>query len=742
MRGASPRGRVPRWSAVLLCTFAAGCAGVGASGAALRTASLGDQTFVATAFGELDDIRAIALSDARICAATDRGLVVYLRDSDGAPERVTTAEGLPSNDVRAVFAEASGSVLVATDAGVARWRKQVVAVFPAPPVGRVNALALDASGSLWSCGEQGLAKQIDQAWALFGDRVHCQSLVLAPSGTLWAGTATGALHIEGNVIGEHRIAAGNAGVTPTAVSVRRVVALGDSSSVLALVEQDGAAALALYDGYDWSAHTIPGESSAVVDLVAGPGGAVLVTTSGAWSVSARPRGEAKPLRELWRNARARTLSYRGDFWNAEASPGAVLAADAFRGDVRAGQRRSSPALSPAGAADEEHAALFARRLPVEIRGGAAAVADGTVLAFAERGRGIATASLVATAGAAAPPRRYLAKSLVRTANLELATDAQGRVLLRSADGRVARVTGEEVSAVPLPGGRAASAIAEGPGGVYAVALTESQSEPPTVAAAAPSATPTPSATPAPPEPTATTTAAVFRWDADEWVPVLERDVTAHAVSAITALFVDSAGDAWLALRSRTAAAPASAGPDRARGVLWLGAAGAGVVPFHARIEPVPGAAAKPAPDDLSRPVAGESGFVWWSSVLGAVRSGGEQVVVFGEDRGVPGEVVTDMAFAPPNRVWIAAAEGLGYYQGSSMHFDETPKWVRDDKPTSLARGADGTLWAAGAKGVLAFDGTNWQRVLGIGGPVRDLAVDGSGALWVLTESELLRLTKK
>ena len=70
-----------------------------------------------TTLTDLDTVRDVSVSLAHVYVATDNGVLVY--DSEGAavPTRLTTAEGMPSNDILAITSATSGVTTAATSAG-------------------------------------------------------------------------------------------------------------------------------------------------------------------------------------------------------------------------------------------------------------------------------------------------------------------------------------------------------------------------------------------------------------------------------------------------------------------------------------------------------------------------------------------------------------------------------------------------------------------------------------------------
>ncbi|MCB9618009.1 MAG: hypothetical protein H6724_01010 [Sandaracinus sp.] len=190
--------------------------------------------------------------------------------------------------------------------------------------------------------------------------------------------------------------------------------------------------------------------------------------------------------------------------------------------------------------------------------------------------------------------------------------------------------------------------------------------------------------------------------------------------------------AWVAVRVE------ENGQVRRKGVVQLSARTEEVLHHHYG-QPAGGSGALQLPDDVNNVDLAQSGFAWFSSVVGAVRLGNSQSVTFGEARGVRGEVVSDVLVGTGNRVWVAAAEGPGYYFRQTFEF-RMPQAVRAARPLALALDAVGDVWGAGGNGLVRFDGTDWQiygaDVLPVSSFV-DLEADPEGRLWVLAEDRVL-----
>jgi ligand-binding sensor domain-containing protein len=149
------------------------------------------------------------------------------------------------------------------------------------------------------------------------------------------------------------------------------------------------------------------------------------------------------------------------------------------------------------------------------------------------------------------------------------------------------------------------------------------------------------------------------------------------------------------------------------------------------------------PDETSAMAFDAEGNAWFATLSGAVRVEAHQAIVFGEARGVRGDVVTDIV-AGSGVMWIAAAEGLGSYANREFDFFQPPI-VAEHRPTALAADVDGHIWAAGRYGLLQYDGTTWSHFDASSGlptsELRDVEVDGAGRVWLLTADALLILAR-
>ncbi|MEJ1965665.1 MAG: two-component regulator propeller domain-containing protein [Gammaproteobacteria bacterium] len=152
-----------------------------------------------------------------------------------------------------------------------------------------------------------------------------------------------------------------------------------------------------------------------------------------------------------------------------------------------------------------------------------------------------------------------------------------------------------------------------------------------------------------------------------------------------------------------------------------------------------------APADIIAMTQTSDGWLWLGGNQGLYRFDGvvfEPVLPVGRGPKQPTAVFS--LFAEENGdLWVGYLYG-GITQisnGSMRHFSEA-----DGLPVatviSLARDADGVLWAGTTAGLLRFDGKRWYRVGAESGftdrMCQGLELDGSGALWAIGFERLFR----
>ncbi|HMG56308.1 MAG TPA: two-component regulator propeller domain-containing protein [Kofleriaceae bacterium] len=125
----------------------------------------------------------------------DRGLVrLHAGVVAGA---LTTRDGLPSDDVRAIFAARDGTLWIGTFGGLVQLRAGRIAPGPAALAGvAIHEFAQDARGELWAATASGLAHLHGDTAELVGaDRLpttDIRRVLFDRDGNLWIGTAGGA----------------------------------------------------------------------------------------------------------------------------------------------------------------------------------------------------------------------------------------------------------------------------------------------------------------------------------------------------------------------------------------------------------------------------------------------------------------------------------------------------------------------------------------------------------------------
>ncbi len=653
------------------------------------TVSLGgDRSGRVETLTDLEEVRDVASSHGSVFVATDMGLLRYASNGEAEVLRV---EGLPSGDVRALVDD-DGALLAATAGGLIRIADDAATpVEGVPDVGGVTDLARTADGTVWMCGLGGVARRTADGWEAFGEPVPCTTLAPTPEGQVWIGTSAGVLYVEGDVVREHPISGG----IPDA-SVRSVVPVLPGK-IMALVQGPTDSKIAYWDGEKWYAYTLRGMNEPAIGLVRR--GADVLLVSPQRVVAIGPSGRGVPLVAL-SSTEGTVRSFRARITPAaQHQPGEQPGRDAIAPP-------RALAVVPEGQPTIAAPAFTARALELDLPGRAyAAFADGAdgYLAIANGG--------VERLRASGAPRTLRSRSLVPE-ELQIATDpahtvwvlARDRALTKLVDGRLRRVS--------LPEGLSAQAIATGPEGAYMVALDPS---------AGPSAI------------------RVFRNAGEGWSPIAQRSLTLPtALSGVPFIGVSPDRVIWAALRIQRE----DGSGDRLRGFAVIDPNGEEVVYHHRAADRDHGGL--PVPDEVSAIDFDTDGNAWVASLSGLVRVGSAQAVVFGESRGVRGEVVSDTVVGD-SVVWVASAEGLGAYDRTRFDYAQ-PSSVQQARPTQLAMDSSGNLWASSAHGLVVRRGDEWS-VLGedAGLPVvdlRDVQTDGAGRVWLLAEDRVIVLSTR
>jgi len=149
--------------------------------------------------------------------------------------------------------------------------------------------------------------------------------------------------------------------------------------------------------------------------------------------------------------------------------------------------------------------------------------------------------------------------------------------------------------------------------------------------------------------------------------------------------------------------------------------------------------ALPLPADLNG-VLFDGGATWFASLSGVARFQQGQLLTWGEAEGLASELCWSVARGADGAIWAATSEGIARFDGKSWH----PAEGTNAKVAvhGLATDEAGWLWAATAKG-LRIVGTsggaapNLDRAsLVITDDMRDLTRDRFGRLWALSASSI------
>ncbi|MGE0784885.1 MAG: hypothetical protein AB7S26_04290 [Sandaracinaceae bacterium] len=637
---------------------------------------------------DLEEVRGVVLQGANVYVATDVGLLRYpAGDNIGR-----TVDGLPSEDVHGVVADGEAVLAAAGDALVSVQGDAVTVVPGAPHIGHLTDMATTADGTIWLCGLGGLARRGrgQQQWEIFGEPIRCTTLAPTPEGQLWVGTHQGIYYIEDDVIREHALSGG----IPEGY-VRDIVPVLPGQ-IMALVQGPSTSQIAYWDGTSWYGYTISGLDEPLVALVRRGGQVLLLSEHRMLAIG--PRGGGVALTPLSAQE-GQVRSFRGRIQLAsEHQPGELPTRDVLAEPMR---------LAPVPDHDNGVSApeFKARILPQALPGAAyTAFVQGSDAFIA-----IANQGLLHLSGGGAE-RTLRSRSLVPEADeLQVASDPSGTVWTIARGNRLAKFVGGRLRRTNVPDGLVVSAVAPGERGAY---LATTVAEQPNVVR-------------------------IFVNTGNGWTPGFERTLEVPNLVSIPFMGVAPDGKVWLALRVRRDDSDGT----RMRGVAVLDPNDEAIVYHHRGAEQASGGL--PLPDEIST-IDFDTENAWFGTLSGLVRVGASQAVVFGESRGVRGEVVTD-AVVGNDVIWLTAAEGLGSYDRSNFTF-AYPANVQELRPTHVAMDLSGHLWVGSTRGLAMHEGTSDWLILdeddGLpASDIRDIEVDSAGRVWILATEQLVVLQR-
>ncbi len=679
----------------LVLFSACGPSSLSTGGTTAATVSVGGGDRAIETVTDLDTVRDVAVSGERVFVATDFGLLLHWPSGDERPMRLRTARGMPSDDVRAVVVDGNGHAIAATDRGVVEVDAEgnVSPFADAPPVSHVTTMAMTGDGTLWAGGVAGLARFQNGAWVRFGEPMAVTTITQTPDGQLWVGATNGLYLIEGDVIREHGIGRG----LPEPY-VRSVVPVRPGE-VLALLQGPNDEKIGYWNGDRWFAYTVNLDAPAV-DLVQRSGQTLLITPANAFAITPELESGAVRLTPLSMSELRSVRSYGARILTPDEidapAEGQEPPADVAREPLRL-------ALVPENQPSMDAPPFGIRPVNIEMPVDTYwAKGIGDSLYLADRNRGV---EKLDDNGFAVKLRSL---DLVAERDLQIAIDASRNTWVLSADQSIALFRDGRLERVPAPEGVQIQSLANGPDGAYV--LTRVSDQPSTVR--------------------------LYRVSTDGWTQQMERELTVDPPLVSIPFFgITDQRVVWAGLRvvNEMGESP------RMRGVAVFEEQG-DIIYDHrnANREEHPGSLVMP--DEVEGIDLGMPDYAWFPSLLGAIRVGNSQAIVFGEARGVRGEVVSDVAVADNGRVWVAAAEGLGYYENGNFEF-RLPQEVQRSRPLALALDSQGHVWAAGPNGVAFNDGQTWHRLTEETGlPTNDLVdveVDAEDRVWLLAKDRLL-----
>lgn len=111
--------------------------------------------------------------------------------------------------------------------------------------------------------------------------------------------------------------------------------------------------------------------------------------------------------------------------------------------------------------------------------------------------------------------------------------------------------------------------------------------------------------------------------------------------------------------------------------------------------------------------------------------------------GLPSDTVTSIAFGPSGDTWMATANGIGVFDGTSWRVFGTDV-LSHPYVNAVYRAHDGSMWCGTASGINLFDGAKWHTYGtfdGLPSPgVNDFVMDAERTMWAATDSGAARLT--
>lgn len=707
-------------------------------------------------FTDSDTINGAAAGTVELYVATMRGVLRYPLDGRGEPQRNTVANGLPDDRVYAVAVSGEGVPWVATGAGVARlagdrWERTSG---PQPDVGRVTAMLALSRSILLLGGSHGLAEYRDGGWVYLSTQHQITNLAGDDEHVYVSTAQSGVMTLERDHLSGEEHTTGSGFPAPF---VRSIVPVGEGK-LWALAQDVGGARLAYWDGHRWFAYTHSRLRNAWLSLVPSRDGrgASLVLQGRWFDILPRESRDEGSLDLVGASEPdgQRRLSLRG----TPVPPGTVPGASANPSGNAGGSSGSADMTFTADETSAPAAAQQQRVRAVDIPPPATPVEAPTTPPTNSSGERI-TGPNFSLALASVPMPDDAVGLFVDHARVFAAREGRGVVRVTGGDAQT--FTMRDLASFP----RGMQFTADGQGRTWFIGpdnvmlgfdgrrwvrrafreLISVEDEEPRDAQALNESVPLALWSRGQVSAIVARTGAdklvAFRFSEGAFRPVATRRIRVARGASIDAqwLGVDGQGRFWVGLLV------VQNGGARSRGAVLIDGNLPRVAEFYTQARARRGSASAVTPDNLAAIDFDSAGAAWCSGVEGAVQITANEarraatVRVFREPQGVRGDLVNDIARGPQGYLYVSTPEGFGRWDGRVWDFAVTG--AGSLTPAVAMAGDSSAVYGVGPRGAWVFDDAGGRRLQDVeragAGPLRDVAVDGSGRVWMLGEQGVL-----
>ncbi|MCA9983060.1 MAG: hypothetical protein KDE59_02155 [Anaerolineales bacterium] len=176
--------------------------------------------------------------------------------------------------------------------------------------------------------------------------------------------------------------------------------------------------------------------------------------------------------------------------------------------------------------------------------------------------------------------------------------------------------------------------------------------------------------------------------------------------------------------------------------LWLGNSGFGVLRFDGESWQSAPFAGQFSGQHLMSATQGADGTLWLGTSGGLLRYDGFSWQLFNIQNGLPYGSISQLLANADGTIWFTSlqAPGLALFNGATTTLYSLPEQIQSYEVTALAAAPDGAIWLGTQNGLLRFDGNNWSERLVLDGAVdgwiTSLAFSANGDLWTGTRAGL------